>query len=154
MSRLQKAGLTLQKDKCIFVAKSVQYLFGRQFFMYSDHKPLQFLFSEAKPVPTMASFRIQSWALTLSAYSYQMVFRAGKDQGNAAGLHRLPLAEAPDEVPTPSDTILMLQDFLDRNSVVTDSSIRRWTDKDSVLFVVRRMVLHGWRMQTNEQFKP
>ena len=93
--------------------------------MYSDHKPLQFLFSETKPVPTMASSRIQRWALTLSAYNYQMVFRPGKNQGNADGLSRLPLAEAPEEVPTPGDTILMLQAFSDMSSVVTYSSLDR-----------------------------
>ena len=136
------------------VKKFHQFLFGRQFVVYSDHKPLQFLFSETKPVPTMASSRIQRWALTLSAYNYQMVFRPGKNQGNADGLSRLPLAEAPEEVPTPGDTILMLQAFSDMSSVVTATSIRRWTDKDPVLSVVRRMVLHGWRTQSNEQFKP
>eukprot|EP00731_Ephydatia_muelleri_P017482 Em0010g580a len=60
----------------------------------------------------------------------------------------------PEEVPTPGDTILMLQAFSDMSSVVTATSIQRWTDKDPVLLVVRRMVLHGWRAQSNEQFKP
>eukprot|EP00731_Ephydatia_muelleri_P000099 Em0001g99a len=149
-SQIEKEGLAVVWG----VKKFHQFLFGRQFVVYSDHKPLQFLFSETKPVPTMASSRIQRWALTLSAYNYQMVFRPGKNQGNADGLSRLPLAEAPEEVPVPGDTILMLQAFSDMSSVVTATSIRRWTDKDSVLSVVRRMVLHGWRTQSNEQFKP
>ncbi|KAL5477033.1 hypothetical protein EMCRGX_G023772 [Ephydatia muelleri] len=149
-SQIEKEGLAVVWG----VKKFHQFLFGRQFVVYSDHKPLQFLFSETKPVPTMASSRIQRWALTLSAYNYQMVFRPGKNQGNADGLSRLPLAEAPEEVPTPGDTILMLQAFSDMSSVVTATSIRRWTDKDPVLSVVRRMVLHGWRTQSNEQFKP
>ena len=149
-SQIEKEGLAVVWG----VKKFHQFLFGRQFVVYSDHKPLQFLFSETKPVPTMAFSRIQRWALTLSAYNYQMVFRPGKNQGNADGLSRLPLAEAPEEVPTPGDTILMLQAFSDMSSVVTATSIRRWTDKDLVLSVVRRMVLHGWRTQSNEQFKP
>ena len=57
-------------------------------------------------------------------------------------------------VPTPGETILMLQAFSDTSSVVTATSIRHWIDKDPVLLVVRRMVLHGWRTQMNEQFKP
>ena len=97
-SQIGKEGLAV-----VWGAKKFhQFLFGRQFVVYSDHKPLQFLFSETKPVPTMASSRIQRWALTLSAYNYQMVFRPGKNQGNADGLSRLPLAEAPEEVPTPA----------------------------------------------------
>ena len=31
------------------VKKFHQFLFGKQFVVYSDHKPLQFLFSETKP---------------------------------------------------------------------------------------------------------
>ena len=83
-----------------------------------------------------------------------MVFRAGKNQGNADGLSRWPIAEPPEEVPTPGDTILMLQAFSDTSLVVTVTSIRRWTHKDPVLRVVRRMVLHGWKTESNEQCKP
>ena len=32
-----------------------QYLAGRHFVIYSDHKPLMYLFSATKPTPTMAS---------------------------------------------------------------------------------------------------
>lgn len=46
------------------------YLAGRKFVIVSDHRPLQHLFSESKPVLAMASARIQRWALTLSAYDY------------------------------------------------------------------------------------
>ena len=56
--------------------------------MNSDHKPLQFLFKENKPIPTMASARIQRWALTLSAYDYHIEFWVGKDHSNADGLSR------------------------------------------------------------------
>ena len=60
-------------------------------------------------MPIMASSRIQRYLSymykLLSGYIYQM---AGKDQGNAAGLSRLPIAEAPEEASTPGDTILML----------------------------------------------
>ena len=47
-----------------------QYLFGRQFTILSDHKPLKHLFSESQPAPTLASARIQRWSLTLGAYDY------------------------------------------------------------------------------------
>ena len=36
-----------------------QYLAGRNFVIYSDHKPLMYLFSATKPTPTMASARTQ-----------------------------------------------------------------------------------------------
>ena len=49
-----------------------KYLFGRKFTIVTDHKPLLTLFSESKHVPTVASPRIQRWALALGAYEYTM----------------------------------------------------------------------------------
>eukprot|EP00731_Ephydatia_muelleri_P003385 Em0001g3385a len=106
-SQIEKEGLAVVWG----VKKFHQFLFGRQFVVYSNHKPLQFLFNGVQ------------------------------NQGNADGLSRLPLAEAPEEVPTPVDTILMLQAFSDMSSVVTATSIRRWTDKDPVLSVKAIRVL-------------
>ena len=59
-SQLDKEGLAI-----VFgVKKFHQYLFGRKFIICSDHKPLQHIFSETRPIPAMASARIQRWALT------------------------------------------------------------------------------------------
>lgn len=149
-AQIEKEGLAVVWG----VKKFHQFLFGREFVIFSDHKPLQFLFSEQSPVPVMASGRIQRWALTLSAYKYRMEFRAGKEQGNADGLSRLPLKEFPRDVPIPGDTVLMLQSLSDASSVVTATAIRKWTDKDPVLSLVRRMVLHGWERQVKPEFKP
>ena len=54
-AQLDKEGLAI-----IFGVKHFrQYLLGRHFTIYSDHKPLQHLFSENKAIPAMASARIQ-----------------------------------------------------------------------------------------------
>ena len=41
------------------VKKFHQYLFGRHFLSYTDHKPLLWLLSERKGIPSMAAARIQ-----------------------------------------------------------------------------------------------
>ena len=43
----------------------------------SDHKPLQYLFGEKKGIPSIASARVQHWALTLSAYTYKVQYVLG-----------------------------------------------------------------------------
>ncbi|MDA8002261.1 MAG: Ty3/Gypsy family RNase HI domain-containing protein, partial [Alphaproteobacteria bacterium] len=53
------------------------YLAGRKFSIVSDHRPLQYLFAETKPVPAVASAGIQHWALTLSAYDYTIRYKPG-----------------------------------------------------------------------------
>ena len=41
------------------VKKFHQYLYGRPFTLMTDHKPLETLFDEKEPIPTMAAARIQ-----------------------------------------------------------------------------------------------
>ena len=68
-----------------------QYLFGRPFTIKSDHKPLQYLLGEKKGIPSMASARVQRWALTLSAYNYKVQYVPGREHANADVFSRLPL---------------------------------------------------------------
>ena len=96
-SQLEKEGLA-----CVFgVKKFHTYLYGRQFSLLTDHKPLLGLFSEHLSVPVQASARIQRWALTLSMYEYVLGFRRGAAHHNADALSRLPLPDSPVSVPDP-----------------------------------------------------
>ena len=72
-SQLEKEGLAL-----IFgVTKFHKFLYGRHFTLISDHRPLSSLFNENKAIPTLASVRIQRWALIISAYEYDIVTNLG-----------------------------------------------------------------------------
>ena len=57
-------------------------------------------------------------------------------------LSRLPLNEAPDDVPLPGDTVSMLE-ALDSSGPVTTAAIKSGTDKDPILSRVRNFVFHG-----------
>ena len=48
-------------------------------------------------VPLMASFRVQWWALTLSAYDYSIIYKADKSHFNADLLSCIPLPVSPAE---------------------------------------------------------
>ena len=52
----------------------------------------------------MTSARIHRWALTLAAYDYKIVYKAGSNNANADILSRLPLPQ----IPIPGETILLL----------------------------------------------
>eukprot|EP00731_Ephydatia_muelleri_P017266 Em0010g364a len=73
-----------------------------------------------------------------SAYCYQIEFKPGSQQGNADALSRLPLDEAPKDVPVPGDTICLME-ALDSCGPVTAAVIKSWTDKDPVLSRVRNL---------------
>ena len=104
-AQLEKEGLAI-----IFgVKKFNDFLLGRKFTISSDHKPLQHLFSESRPVPPLASARIQRWALTLGAYDYSIAYRPGEQLANADSLSRLPLPESPSQIPQAAEVILMME---------------------------------------------
>ncbi len=119
-----------------------QYLYGRQFIIHSDHKPLMFIFDDSKAVPPTASARIQRWALTLSGYTYHIRYRAGREHANADGLSWLPLPEAPAVVPQPAETVLLMEHLA--SSPVSAAQIRSQTGRDPTLSKVRQFVTQGW----------
>ena len=67
-----------------------QYLYGRQFILVSSPKPLLMILGPKTGVPSMVARRLQQWALTLSAYSYQMQFKPTQQHSNVDALSRLP----------------------------------------------------------------
>ena len=68
------------------VKKNRQLFYGIPFVVVSDHQPLKHLESLATKVN-----RVQRWYDFLSAYTYTLEYRPGKNNGNADVLSRLPL---------------------------------------------------------------
>ena len=147
-SQLEKVGLAI----IMGVKRFHQYLFGREFTIIFDHKPLLNLFSESKMTPALASACIQRWSLTLAAYNYTIQFKPGSQHSNADMLSRLPLPESPANIPTPGETILLL-DML-HSLPVTAENIKQWTNRDPVLSRVRDMIQQGWHFTNDSDFKP
>ena len=86
-SQLEKEGLA-----CIFGVKRFHlYLYGRNFTIVTDHKPLLQLFDPQRGIPMQVSGRIQRWIMTLAVYKYKLVFKKTEEHGNADALSRLPM---------------------------------------------------------------
>ena len=147
-AQIDKEGLAIVYG----VKKFHHYLYGRQFTIVSDHRPLQHLFNETKSVPAMASARIQRWALTLSAYNYNIKYRPGKHLANADFLSRLPLADTIADPPLPGEMILLMEAL--NTSPVTAANIKTWTNRDPILARVKQMILHGWQKDTDNILQP
>ena len=66
-----------QIDKSLAIIFAVKhfhfFLYGKEsFIIYTDHKPLISLFGAHAKLPTLVAARLQRWALTLSAYNYNI----------------------------------------------------------------------------------
>ena len=131
------------------VKKYHQYLYGRQFEIKTDHKPLTHIFSESRAIPAMASGRIQRWTLTLGAYNYTIQYKEGRENANSDALSRLPLPTTLQDVPRPAE-VVHLMEHLD-TSPVSSSQIRSWTDNDPILAKVKTWVQSGWPTQENDE---
>ena len=150
LSPAEKKYAQLEKEALaiIFAVKKFHdYLYGRHFTLYSDHKPLQYLLNESKQIPVLASSRIQRWALTLSAYTYSINYKPGNKLAHADSLSRLPLPDHPKVVLMLHDMTLLLHHLSE--SIVHVSSIKDWTDKDPILSRVRTLVQTGWSLPDN-----
>ena len=129
------------------VKKFHQYLHGRTFQIKSDHKPLTHIFGESRAIPTMASGRIQRWALILGGYDYTIQYKEGKSMANADALSRLPLKSSRAEVPRPPELVRLVEHLA--STPLSCTKIRLLTDHDPILSRIRKWVQEGW--PTREQ---
>ena len=124
-SQLDKEGLAI-----IFGVKRFhQYIAGCHFTILSDHKPLQHLFRETSGIPTLASARVQRWALTLGVYNYSIQCKTGSEHANADVFSRLP--DTPPKGTPPGEVTLSLNMLT--SLPVTAKDIRSWTSRDPTL---------------------
>ena len=83
-----------------------------------DHKPLEGLLGENKPISGTSIAPMQRWAVMLLAYDYQFKYRAGVKHGNADVLSRLHLKSGngenidPDNTPFENIRLLELDNML------------------------------------------
>lgn len=137
-SQIEKESLA-----CVFGVKRFHsFLYGHKFKLITDHKPLISLIHEHRSIPTTTSNRIQRWALALSMYEYSVAFKPSSSHCNADALSRLPLPHVKDEPPTPTETVLLLEQIAE--SPVSVNQIRLWTRRDPVLSKVLGYILNGW----------
>lgn len=91
-------------------------------------------------MPTTASPRVQRWAMTMRGYEYTIYHRAGKDNGNADALSRLPLPVTTQVLE--EDRVLLIQEL--EGFPLTTEQIRTWTQRDPILAHVKEYLLRGW----------
>ncbi|XP_058023851.1 LOW QUALITY PROTEIN: uncharacterized protein LOC131190532 [Ahaetulla prasina] len=132
------------------VKKFHEYVFGRDFEIVTDHRPLIGILAGDRPTPVALSPRLTRWTIFLAAYSYKLQHRPGKEVGHADALSRCPLPGAVED-PTPGTPILLI-DSLD-SGPVTSKEVARASYRDIMLRTVLGWVQRGWPAAPGERFK-
>ena len=71
------------------VTKFHRMMFGRQFTLQTDHKPLVSIFGSKKGIPVHTANRLQRWALTMLLYNFKIEYKSTDSFGYADVLSRL-----------------------------------------------------------------
>jgi hypothetical protein len=73
--------------------KLYQYLYGREFILITDNKPLQQIFNPDKNLPSIATQRLLRYALHLRQFDYKVEYRPASQHTYVDYLSRKPTAE-------------------------------------------------------------
>ncbi|XP_058796648.1 uncharacterized protein K02A2.6-like [Phymastichus coffea] len=134
-----------------------QYLYGRQFILETDHKPLIHIFGPKKGIPQMAASKLQRYALILAAYDFIIKYIKGKDNCVADSLSRNLISKAREISKEDNKVDYSFLNFVTDNVKTLDTNaIAVETQNDLVLSKVKKYVLQGWpkSAENDEHLKP
>lgn len=159
---IQFASQTLSNTQCRYsqidkeayaiifgVRKFYQFLYGRRFILYVDHKPLVQIFNPNKSLPILSATRMQHYAIFLQAFNFDIRYKSTTCHANADFVSRLPLKS---EEFTQCDE----PDIFEINQIetlpVTVSEVSRETARDSQLKPLLEALKSGKQIDRNLRF--
>uniref|UniRef100_A0A5S6Q936 RNA-directed DNA polymerase n=1 Tax=Trichuris muris TaxID=70415 RepID=A0A5S6Q936_TRIMR len=138
------------------VTKFAQYLYGRQFTLRTDHKPLERIFGSHREFPKVATNRLTRWELILGTYNYTVKYTPADRNAPADALSRLPIVgvtASPREMQSSGQLMaLRLADL-----PVTRQELQPQSRKDPTLRAVSNYLENGWprlKREIPEQIRP
>ena len=127
------------------------FLFGSEFTLVTDHKPLEIIYGKRT---TKTSARIERWVLRLQPYSFRIVYQAGSNNP-ADYLSRHPTAESCRKQEKMTEQYI---NFVAQHSVpkaMTLAEIIDATNSDAVLTQVKDAIrTNKWDSPAVKPFKP
>lgn len=126
------------------------YLYGHDFVLVTDHKPLEVIYGSSRSKP---SARIERWVLRLQPYTFKVVYKPGAtNPADYLSRHPVPTKNTKNQEMTESYI-----NFVTTNSIpkaMTLEEIKKATDKDETLRAVRAAIkLNKWHYDSVKQFK-
>ena len=122
-----------------------KYLFGSNFLLVTDHKALKYIFQPESSLAKATTAMLQRWAIELSAYSYEIQHRSGKNIPHADFLSRYAFAEEPTVDENQDDDFLLVNPLpISRNLLIQETKLVY----GQVIAGLRR----GWSLSARKKF--
>ena len=162
LSDTQKRYTQIQKEALAIVFalhKFHQVLYGRQFILVTDHKPLLSLFGPNKATAALAANRLARWALLLNQYTYTIEYRKTSLHGNADALSRLPSGPDNDfdgeEKEADVDIVCAIKTIDSQLNPTDPGVLSKESSRDPVTAAVMRFTREGWPQRRHlDQLRP
>lgn len=146
-SQIEKEGLGIIFGLCKFN----QYLYGRNFVLVTDHKPLTYIFHPEKGIPQFSANRLRRWAVILSNYQYTIEF-VPSAENVADSLSRLPQLQ---QNSTWENVDVNFINYFQNNDhfPIDFNMVQKETYIDKILQRVSRYISTGWPVKIEENLK-
>lgn len=126
------------------VSKLYHYLYGRHFTLYTDHRPLMYIFKRDSKLPVLRATRLLRYALFLQTFYFDIKYRRSEEHGNADFLSRLPLHSTELEWENSRIDECSLFHLEQINTLtVTCKDLQKATKEDSYLRVIYEKLRNG-----------
>lgn len=108
------------------------YLYGRKFFIFTDHKPLIYLFGNNN-----MNARLHRWRLLLMEYQFEIIHREGKANQGPDALSRIQIEIKENQI---QKTIFMVKTRANQNITINDNvsknnNINKKTGKNTLYYI-------------------
>lgn len=135
-SQIHREGLAI-----IFAVQQFhKYIYGHKFKLCSDAQALREIFNPKKGTSTVACSRLQRWAVILSMYDYEFIYRPSKSMSHVDALSRLPLER---ETNIEGDLLCTVNQISSQDKIDIEK-VREELNKDLILNKIYTYVLKGW----------
>ena len=127
------------------------YLFGKDFKVHTDHKPLEYILK--KPLAN-APPRLQRLLIKVQGYKFDVIYKPGSTMILSDTLSRLPNTQKCEEVPidlhveelylSEKDESIQVEMDLINFGTNKQEALRRETDRDPTLRALMQVINEGW----------
>lgn len=131
------------------VKKFFDYLYGREFTLFTDNRPLTHILAPEKCLPVLSATRMQHYAVFLQGLNYKIKYRSSKENANADAFSRLPVISK-------DKPWLEEADVVEINQInqlpITFFELRDQTERDEELAILLLALKYGKQITPSQRF--